>query len=104
PDISDKMILIELFSSSIASLCGYCNSGSARYLINDNTITFINVTLTERGCPYAEEIWESYLYELVNVTSYKIEGPKLSFFTNSTIDLYFSEFDSLSYSHDCIGT
>ena len=93
PDTLDKEITIEFKSTNIVSLKGYCNTGSANYIINDNRVLFNNVILTEIGCSPVGGEWEMYLFELSNVTDFKQNNIDLHFITDSEIDLFFSKVD-----------
>jgi len=87
------MILIELTRSSAVNLTGYCNRGLATYTVNGSIINFINLSLTEKACPFAAGQWEGYLLELINVISFDLNENKLSLFTESDIDLFFSKIE-----------
>lgn len=89
PDTLDKKILIEFSSLSEVNLTGYCNNGYGTYIANSGKLYFNNISLTELICVDIGGIWENYLYELTNVTTYKIEDHKLILYSNN-IDLYFS--------------
>jgi len=91
PDTLGKMILVELTNSSIVNLTGYCNSGLATYTVNDSKMKFDNISLTEKACPFIGGQWEGYLFELINVPSFDLNGNKLSLLTDSEIDLFLSK-------------
>jgi heat shock protein HslJ len=91
PDTLDKNILIVFINSSEVNLFGYCNSGTASYNFDNSNITFENISLTEKACPFVGGEWEKYLYELKKTTSYKLMDSKLNLYTITSNVLSFSK-------------
>lgn len=93
PDTLNNQISIKITDSSKAILKGYCNKGTANFIIDANRISFNNFSMSELICFGGGGIWESYLNELANVSAYKLEGQALRLTTHSNIDLFFSKID-----------
>lgn len=91
PDALKIEILFEFINSSDVKLFGYCNIGSASYILKDNSITFENVNLTEKACPYAGGEWEEYLYELTYINTFELEGLKLNLISETSVNLFLSK-------------
>lgn len=91
PDTLEHEIIVEFINSSEIDLSGYCNKGTASYILKEKTITFENVSLTELACPYVGGEWEAYLYELSNMTSYNLENSKLHLISKANIDLFLTK-------------
>jgi len=91
PETLEQEVFIEFINSSEVDLTGYCNAGSASYVLNENTITFENVSLSEKACPYVGGEWEAYLYELPEMISYNFENSELNLISKANIDLFLSK-------------